>query len=185
MKFFAIYTNATIVNKPEWLDSFRAKYDISYAEHFTLTQPRYIRECDIENLKQAITKYFERNKFQAFTITCDVPHLDRQDATNDGCVMIAAQESQQLKNLQQDLVAVIGTGYEFRDHKYVSYEKEFVPHITIARDLSRNIFEAATAELPSDLTITVDVSEVTLAIVADESAEERMSPENLTTFKLS
>lgn len=195
MKYFAIYSTVKLLNQPDWLDNFRQKYDLEYNPvtnnycnpyeiHITITQPRFIADGDIDSLKLGFTDSLSKCNYENFNIEFSNWHLDRQDTTNDGCIMIKLSVNEMLLNLQKILLKVIGDNQNYIDPKFLDYEKNFVPHITIGRSLSGDRFESAISILPDNLSISARLDKIVLAIVPNNSVSERLNPDNLTVFKI-
>lgn len=184
MKIFAVYTNLKFVDKPAWLDDFRAKYDKPYEFHITLTQPRIIDEKDIDALKLTLSKYFSEG-IRCVNLNFSQPYLDPQDENGEGCIMLEAR-SEGIDNLQEHLSKLVSKKHtHFLKTKYTEYEKNFVPHITIGRGLSKGNFQKAASELPTIINVPCIVDEIILAIVQNHGPEERKDPNNLTFYRLS
>jgi len=195
MKFFAIYTTVKIINKPDWLDDFRSKFDLEYNTdtgcyddpyemHITLTQPRYISDGDIQMLKVKLNELFERNDTDKLDVEFSDWHLDRQDTTSKGCIMIKSSEYRKLSNLQRQILEIIGNNHNFLETKYEAYEKNFIPHLTIGRDLSKERYDSAISMLPKSVLVKAEVDNIILAIVKDKSTAERNNPNNLNVYRL-
>jgi 2'-5' RNA ligase len=194
-KFFAIYTNVNITEKPDWLDSFRSKYDleyhadtdtfdIPYEAHITLTQPRFITDYEATKLRAELTKFF-KDYSGKIEVEFSGLHLDRQDANDNGCIMVDSTDRDELSKLQSKMLDFVSENDNFCDIMHKAYEDNFIPHLTIGRDLSKGKFDDAIAGLPDEIRIKATVSEVILAIVPDESAAERKDPKNLTIYHIS
>lgn len=195
MKLFAIYTNVNITEKPDWLDGFRSKYDLEYHAdtdtfdvpydaHITLTQPRFITDSDAAKLRTELTNFFKdySNKIE---VEFSELHLDRQDAINNGCIMVDSVNIDELSKLQSKMRDFVSGNSDFCDIKHKSYEDNFIPHLTIGRDLSKTRFDKALSELPDEIRIKATINEVILAVIPDESATERKDPKNLTVYRIS
>lgn len=195
MKFFAIYTTVKIINKPDWLDDFRSKFDLEYNPetghyddpyemHITLAQPRFISDNDAQMLKTKLEELFNNNNnIGNLDVDFSDWHLDRQDETNNGCIMIKSPEYAKLSNLQQQLLEIIGNNHNYLEPKYEKYEKNFIPHLTIGRDLSRERYDSAISMLPKSVLIKAEVDNIVLAIVKDKSTAERNNPNNLNVYR--
>ncbi len=194
MKFFAIYTNVDITEKPDWLDSFRNKYDLEYhpdtntfdvpyEAHITLTQPRFITDSKANKLKADLTKFFSKfNK--KIELEFSRLHLDRQDDTKNGCIMVDTKNKDELSKLQIEMLDFIKENNNLCNMEHKIYEDDFTPHLTIGRDLSKDRFDEAITELPNEIIIKSTISEVILAVVPNESAAERTNPKNLTIYRM-
>lgn len=195
MKFFAIYTNVNITEKPDWLDGFRSKYDLEYhadtdtfdvpyEAHITLTQPRFISEDKATKLRDNLKKFF--NDYSGkIEVEFSKLHLDRQDINSNGCIMVDSSKKDELSKLQLKMLDFIKENNNFCNITHKPYEENFIPHLTIGRDLSKTRFDKAISELPSKIQIKATICEVILAVVRDETAAERKDPKNLTVYHLS
>jgi 2'-5' RNA ligase len=195
MKFFAIYTNVNITEKPDWLDGFRNKYDLEYHAdtdafdvpydaHITLTQPRFITDYEATKLRAELTKFFD-NYNGGIEVRFSGLHLDRQDSNDNGCIMVDSTDRDELSKLQSKMLNFVSENDNFCNITHKPYEDNFTPHLTIGRDLSKARFDKAISELPGKIQIKATISEVILAVVPDESAAERKDPKNLTVYQIS
>jgi|GEM_PF-742006 len=195
MKFFAIYTNANITEEPDWLDGFRSKYDLEYRAdtdtfdvpyeaHITLTQPRFITDSEATKLRTELAKFFD-NYNREIEVEFSEIYLDIQDANENGCIMIDSTNKYEFSKLQSRMLNFVIENDNFCNIKHKAYEDEFIPHLTIGRDLSKARFDNAVSELPDKIQIKATINEVILAVVPDESAAERKDPKNLTIYHLS
>jgi len=135
MKYFAIYTNVEITEKPAWLDDFRNKYDLEYHvdtnafsapcnAHMTLTQPRFINDCEAGKLRTKMTNFFS-NYSKEINVEFSNLHLDRQDTTNNGCIMIDSIKNNILTKLQLDMLNFVNKNNNLCDITHKSYEDNF------------------------------------------------------------
>ncbi|MCX6728641.1 MAG: hypothetical protein NTV39_02650 [Candidatus Saccharibacteria bacterium] len=196
MKISAIYTTVHLVKKPAWLDKFRNQYDLEYNKdtcrledepydmHITLTQPRFVGDEYAIQLKKVLGNYFKNNKIGKIKLEFAGMYLDRQDEIDNGCIMVNASKIDELLKLQLKMRDFVKNNNDFCDIKHKAYEDNFIPHLTIGRDLSKLRFDKALQDLPQGIRIEAEVSEIILAIVRDESSAERKNPKNLTVFKL-
>jgi 2'-5' RNA ligase len=88
-----------------------------------------------------------------------------------------------LSSLQKGLVAVLGQ-YEYYEAASANWERDFRPHITIARNLSPAMLIKAESELPTGDYPEGVIKEITLVAVNKVDPKEAEKPENLTNFSL-
>lgn len=185
MKFFAIYTKVEITNEPSWLNKFRGKYLGPYDFHVTLKQPCFIKDEETEKLKNKVDKYFKNISINNIGVDFSKFVFRKPDSLDDGCIMISSSNQKDLLKLQNNLVNCLEDYKDYRDPRTKKYEENFIPHITIGCDLSLGKFNKAVSELPQKTKINAVIDEVVLAIVADDSEDERKNPKNLTNYQLS
>ncbi len=185
MKIFAIYLNIDLTHKPEWLDEFRAKYDKPYEYHITLKQPVYIDESQVMDVRERVSVFVAGLQLpdHALTVAFDRVITDTKDS-EDICIMIRAAENIPLIDLQRGLVEALA-GYEnYCKPESAGWEKEFMPHITIGRDLNLDSLEQAQKEMhPEDLPTGI-ITELVLAVVDDLNPIEANNPKNQTVYQL-
>lgn len=181
MKIFAIYTDVELTYKPVWFDDYRARYDQPYPLHITLKPPCYATEAELVDIRRKLDTFIHGLNISGheIQIRCNDVVIDRKDGT----IMLAIEDDGALTTLQKDLVGALGR------HKYYeavseSWERNFHPHITIARDLSSRMLIKAESELPGDDYPKGSIKEITLVAVERVGSEEAKKPENLTKYRL-
>ena len=184
MKTFAIYTIVNIKRKPKWLDAFRAKYDDPYEFHVTLKQPSFIENESLSELKDKVIKFFKEKQIKKIKVNFSKVILDEPASDSEGTIMIGATEKKALSKLQKDLVSYLKNYNAYCDPQSKAWEENFVPHITIGRDLQKQRFNQAVSELPEKVIVQTVIDEIVLAIVPNDNPEERINPKNLTVFYL-
>ena len=95
-----------------------------------------------------------------------------------------SEKNQVLIKLQKEIVKKF-SGYGSHITKQDErFEKNFVPHITIARHLSLEQLNIAKTELKKDLFCEALIEELVLTTVQNNLFEESSNPLNKTYFKL-
>ncbi len=181
MKIFAIYSNVKLDKKPDWLDEFRKKYDKPYEFHITLKQPCYIEEDKVSELKEKISNFFNTSKYK-FEVVFDsiVSNRDEDGIT----IMLKANNVNDLVLFQKDLCTYLGEYTTYLKPKYKGYEKDFVPHITIARNISETQEMEAMKYLQNEFVCGGEINSVTLSIVNNNTPEESKNPANQSIYSL-
>lgn len=183
MKIFAIYTSVTVLEKPYWLDGFKREFGDPAEYHITLVQPRFVNDTQIPALTEQVERCIRSTAAGKIPVTFSEPVLDRGEPGN-GCIMVAAREPSRIRELRDALIAELSGFDDYVQDKYRVYEDDFMPHITIGCDLDTARFDQAAARLPENVLVSAVVEEVVLAVVADQSAEERTNPDNQRRFYL-
>lgn len=183
MKIFAITGNVILTQKPEWLDTFREKYDKPYEYHVTLKQPCFIQESEFAGMKTKLDSIFESRSYSTIDLTFNSIKIDTKDPL-DICIMINSPMGGAIHALQNLIVAELSTYKNYCKPESADWEQNFQPHITIARDLNAIQLEQAKQDLKDDLACTGMVSEVVLFCVDNLNPAEAKKPENQTIYKL-
>jgi len=185
MRIFAVYSSLHLDRKPAWLDDFRARYDEPYEYHITLKQPCYVHDEMIPEIK---------NVLQVFMATKEIPHhrIDlkferlslKPNAPKGGCIMIDALENPILMDLQLGMRKALSAYQNYLTPESSQWERDFTPHITIARHLSPERFEEAKRDLQEDLSCSGWINEAYLQVLDAKNAEEAKKLDNRTIFLL-
>lgn len=184
MKIFALYTSATLLNKPPWLDRYKEEFGDPADYHVSLIMPRYIDDARVSELKERIGRLVCSASPGKLEIEFSRLILEAPLGDDDGYVMLGAEHAAVLHAFQRNLVTELRDFTDYVEAKTMAYETNFMPHITIGYDLSQERYDRAIAALPTSVCITVAIDEVILPILANQSAVERTNPANLTHFKL-
>ena len=175
MKIFAVYATVDLTYKPVWLDAYRAAYDQPYPYHITLKQPCYISEVDVENVKAKTARFLQtiHTPNHVIRVSCNDVVVDRADGT----IMLAVNSVDDiLHSLQKGLVAALGP-YEYYEAASEAWERDFRPHIAIARDLPPSMLIKAESELPAGDYPEGCITEITLVAVDKIDPEEAKKAE--------
>ena len=104
MKLFAIYARV-VLDEDLGLHAFRQKYHSLYDPHITLTQPRFILEEDIPEMRRILSSFFHCFKVQNHRIDQAFNTLVPEETTDESySVMICNAENKILLNLQKNLI---------------------------------------------------------------------------------
>jgi 2'-5' RNA ligase len=183
-KIFALYTTITLVQKPDWLDSFVKKYQPRDL-HVTLIQPRFIEEDEIPQLKQSVAQFFlaYRGGFMRVAFT-DLVY----DTEKSGAIMACAQNAPALVQLQKDLCHILSGYPQYADPIREEYEKNFRPHITIGDEIPEEGYQESLNYLKEGCYCEGEIRGVVLAIVntmnSDTSLEQSVGSADKTMFNL-
>ncbi len=184
MKIFAIYSNIVLTSKPSWLDDFRAKYDKPYDYHITLKQPCYVEDDQVQQLKEKVASFMPGPQIVDHSIGVSFDRIIIADQDpNDGCIMIHVADNEKLNKLQTALVQKLEGFINYCRAESAEWEKNFMPHITIGRDLTPQMIEQAKQELHADDLPQGHITELVLAVVQKINPQQAAKPENLTMYK--
>lgn len=184
MKIFVITARVGVLQKPEWLDAFRAKYDEDFECHITLKQPCFVEDSDVPTIKERLANLFlQKNSNSEIKLKFDELITDR-DAPHGKCIMVASRGEGSLHELQKKVVAALPEFVHYRSPESKDWEEHFLPHITIARHLTPEQHEEALQYLQSGVTIDATISQVMLVVVNIFGPEEASLPENQTVYSL-
>ncbi len=185
MKIFVITANIKLIEKPDWLDDFRNRYDKPYEYHITLKQPCFVEDQAVEDIKNKLNNLFRNLHTQDRVIPLTFNTLKAsQDALNKTCIMINTTKDEPIRKLQKQITANLSTYKNYYKPEYQAYEEYFQPHITIARDLNEQAYQAATKELAQEYTCKGLVTEVKLIVVNKFGPTEANDPKNQTVYNL-
>ena len=186
MKIFAVYSTVQFTEVPTWLVDFRKKYDEPWEAHTTLAQPCFIEEEKIGEIKEILHALFS----QAVREGISPVHLffttfvEDTDADGMTCIMMRTT-SAELDTLQRRIITALRAYRHFVEPAQEGYEKNFIPHITIARNLTIDTLACARQELPDHGVCEGSISDVTLSLVEGGlSPEATMRMQERTVFSL-
>lgn len=182
MKIFAIYTNLQLIDKPLWLDDFRAKYDEPWDLHLTLIQPRYIDESALDTLRQTVANFFTTEKLHKISLSFRNVTIDQDDSGID--ILVQATLNDSLIDLQKKLRTLLSEYGDFVNPQSRNYEVSFSPHITIGRSLSRQQYAAAEVCLQAGCPLIGIIEEVVLSTVDKMTTEEAKTASNQIVYNL-
>lgn len=169
MTVFAITTNVQFTQKPEWLDSFFAKYNKEkYDFHVTLKQPCIIEPDQIGQIKELISKYFSEKNPQTINMVFNklaAEATEEELASGKSVIMIEAEKNNEILALQKDLLQIFSGYRNFLSEETKEYEENFKPHITIAKDLDKEAFQSAKTDLQADYVCEAKLTRVILIFV--------------------
>jgi 2'-5' RNA ligase len=181
MKIVSVYGRIELIDKPEWLDAYRKKYDNPYELHITLKQSCYIDEGQIAEVKTKLQEVLINFIVPEHKIELDFNELVADKS--DGSIMINAKENILLTNLQKEIRISLSNYDSYTSPELKEYEENFHPHITIVFDLSEN-FDQALKDLKEDYRCEGIIEEIVLSVVNKISIEEAQDPNNLTVYRM-
>ena len=179
-KMFSITFELELSQKPDWLDDFRKKYDHPYEYHITLKTKSYFDEKDLKEIK---TKLSEISKVTN-KIKINFEKLRIDLSTKGWCIMIDAEENRELMGFQKYISSEFAKYGEHVDENSAKYEKDFHPHITIARKMDKDTCDKAESELVNDTHCEGIIKDLVLAVVDEDLSENWSAEKNRTIFKL-
>ena len=177
MKIFAIYSNIYLTNKPDWLDEFRKKYDKPYEFHITLKQPCYVEEDKIPELKEIVLNFINSSTISSKTIEIIFNEVVF-DKDEEGTTIMIKANNESLTQIQKNLCASLLDYTDYVKPKYKNYEENFVPHITIARNLSEAQEGEAIKYLQNGFLWGGEINSFVLSVVSENTPEEAKNPAN-------
>ena len=177
---FQISADFDLKSKPEWLDSFRLKYDLPYDYHITFKTTTTFKNEDFENLKTELKDTLIN--YKPFTVIFD--ELFIAPALSGWCVMIKAKQNKTLLELQKEISERFSKFGTHLSRQKEDFEKNFDPHITIARHLIDEQLEKAKSELKEGLICEALIESVTLTTAKEDKFEGWNKPENRIFYKL-
>lgn len=179
MKIFALYLTVRLIKKPAWLDDFLNKYHEPVDPHITLLQSRYVNENEVKQIEAQVANVLGS---RTATLT-DKEVLFKElviERESDGTYtfMFNASPNTYLVNLQNDLRAAFKGYAQYVDASAREYEESFIPHITIAANVTAEVKEEAEKYITDDRECVGVIESLVLPVVNDVSLEERRNPIN-------
>ena len=183
MKIFVVYAKIELIQKPNWLDAFRAKYDEPFEYHITLKQPCVVENDQVPDIKNKLDDLFLNLKIPNQVIYLVFDSLGIDDTVDgDICIMINATDSSEIHSLQRKILLALSGFNQYLKPKTKEYEENFQPHITIASNLDKQSYSLASKELKRDYICQGIVKEIVLAVVDNANATEASNPKNQTVY---
>ena len=181
MKIFFLALEFELEEKPNWLDGFRIKYDGPFNYHLTLKYATYIKKNDLPKLRKAVKSIAKASK--PMTLEFDQYFFNKTETGN--LIMVLAKHNKDLLRLQKMAVRELGEFGETWKPYYKDFEKNFKPHISIARNLSDGVFQTAKSELKEQIYCKAEISNLALRVVDENpSVDDFNNLQNLTCYDL-
>jgi 2'-5' RNA ligase len=185
MKIFVITADIELTQKPDWLEDFRRRYDDDYPYHVTLKLPCYIEDHQVADIKNKLDGLFSTLGIVDHLITLEFNKLHMgMDAPGGGCIMIDATKGGEIDKLQSKIVSALPEYKNYYEPEYKKYEKDFQPHITIARNLDEPTYTKAVAEIKDNYACTGKVSKIIFTVVNNFGPEEAKDSRNQIVYRL-
>ncbi len=186
MKLFALYGQVDLMKKPDWLDAFRVEFDEPYEYHITFKQPCFIPDEDIPEIKERYRIFFNSVVVPEHRIPVVYRSWSVGQTTHGSCLMVAAQPNPLLEKIQKGIVQIGSTYLDFCKPGSEQWERDFKPHLTIARHLDAQRLSQAVERLREKGVFTCEavISQVYLSVVMNDTVEEANKPQNHTIFAL-
>ncbi len=185
MKIFALYLTVHLTKKPAWLDDFLNKYHEPVDLHITLLQSRYVNEDEVKQIEELVARVLSART--ATPADKEVYFSDLVvDEESDGTYtfMLNASPNAYLEDLQNDLRAAFEGHTQCVDELTREYEENFIPHITIAANVTAEVKEEAEKYITEDYECAGVIESLVLPVVNDVSLEQRTNRDNLIMFKI-
>jgi 2'-5' RNA ligase len=183
MKIFVVTADIELTSKPGWLDDFRSRYDKPYPYHITLKQPCFVNDNQVGEIKDRLATLFSKDQAsQKINLKFDELKIST-DAPGGICIMINSSDDT-VHELQKNVVDILSQFTNYYKPEYQTYEKQFQPHITIARDLDSQKLQEASKELEQDYACEGKIGKIILTVVDNFGPEEANDPTNQTIYNL-
>lgn len=187
-KVYAIYCRVVLDNEPDWLKDFRAKYDKPYDLHITLKQMSYIDESAIADIRAILKECLEKSQSLKALPQLEFDTLAGEDTdpdTGKGMLYIfASKRNHYLDQLQFHLRQSLSHYSDYYLQESARYESDFQPHITIGRDLDDITYQAATRELPGNITVNGTIESIVLSCLDETRVGEIPRYDELSIFEV-
>ncbi len=180
MKIFAIYAKPILTERPEWFDDFYDSYGGGYDLHITLKQSCFIDEKDEQDVKNKLFSLF--NSLQTPNHRMHLT-LDTLVVPETGCIMINAREYAALHRLQKKILSVLKGYNQYTAPELQEYEKNFIPHITIAQDVAL-VKKESLETLKSHCLFKAIIQDIACIFLKEATLEEANNPKNRTMYLL-
>ncbi len=179
MKIFAVYANPILIEKPKWFDEFYYSYGGGYDPYVTLKQSCFVDEKDEKDIQNKLANFFTPLKIPNHAINVV---FDTIVIPDEGCIMINTRKNAALNQLQKNIVSALKEYSHYTAPELELYEKNFIPHITIARDV-RLVKEDLDA-LRSDCSFRAEIRDITCIFVREQTLKESQNSNNKTIYQL-
>ena len=129
-----------------------------------------------------------QNKLANFFTPLKIPNhainvvFDTIVIPDEGCIMINTRKNAALNQLQKNIVSALKEYSHYTAPELELYEKNFIPHITIARDV-RLVKEDLDA-LRSDCSFRAEIRDITCIFVREQTLKESQNSNNKTIYQL-
>ena len=185
MKIFAVYSKIELMEKPDWFDTFYAKYNKSIVYHVTLKQSCFLEEEKIQEVKERLSVFFASMPVPEHEIILTFSDLVLDDSSSqEKTIMINAEPHPRVHELQRGILLALDRYKEYVYPESQLWEENFKPHITIASDISAACYEEALKELKPPYTCKGRIQDVSLIVVDRIAPEEADRSENQVVYPL-
>lgn len=184
MPVFSIQSECEFLKKPLWFDDFRKRYDEPSSPHITLKTNTFCKDADTSALLDIGREIAQEQTI--FTVLFN--HFSSGRTKRGFLFFLCSDHDGELRGLQKTLVRSFSRFGENTQQEYAFFERNFKPHITIARHLLPSQHQSAGIELLNgDVSCIVRLSSFTITIMKKESFECWNDSKNRTRcpFKLS
>lgn len=182
MKIFAVYSVVILEKKPDWFDDFRLRFDKPYDLHITYKQPCWIDDDEVENIKSKLNNIFQVNQGK---IDIEFDRIVASKGEDEKyCIMIVAKKNERLMKIQKCIVHVLKDYRDFLEAETQSYEDNFMPHITIGRDVSEEDWKLWQKKIEDDCLCAGCVDEIVLSVVKEITVDEAKNESNMKKYKI-
>ena len=184
MKIFAIYLRLVLTSKPDWFDDIRNKYSSTSILHITLIQPRYVKENEIQDLKDRVSSVLSKGEFNDKKLIFTNTELWWDEKDSEYLLMSFIKENKSVLNLQGNLMEALKDFNNYCDESMKEYELNFKPHLTIANRISLDAKEEIAKLISENFVLDGSITDLVLPIVKDRSVEESEDPNNWIVFDI-
>lgn len=181
-KIFAVWAKVKLIEKPDWLDDYKKKYNNFYPVHVTLKQPCFIDEEKFDETRNIVSDIIEGFDFKDHKIKLvfEEIFIDKYDKS----IMIRTKNRGIIMDLQHKLRTALKGFGSYVEPELETYENNFYPHLTITGSIDDDQFKQAIKDIGKDTRCAGEINEIILSFVKDDTAEELKNPKNLILFRL-
>lgn len=181
MSLFFVTAQVRLDEQPEWLDGFREHFDDPYPLHVTLKNYTKLEQGTIKDVENKIQMLLSG----VSSIPVTFSHLRVAPTPKGNCFMIDAEENSELQQIQTYIVRLLQHFGRHLEKRYAQYESNFVPHITIGRNVSPEDTALAEVCLKDSIVCRGVIHAITLTLLKDDTYDSWKSSEYQKTFMLS
>lgn len=152
-----------IMQKPEWLDGFREKYDEVFPYHLSLKRAVEIPESEIADAKEKARDI--ANHFKPFELTFNELFVGH---TKNGYTLMVRAENEPVLHALRDQVFTTFKHYDtYYQPQHKGFDADFNPHVTIARHLSDEQLEKAKSEVQEPINIVARIDSLQFEVTPE------------------
>jgi 2'-5' RNA ligase len=158
--YLFIRADLHVAKKPEWLDAFRGKYDEVFPYHISLKRAVEAPEGDKEQIIEKVTKI--ANNFKPFEVRFEEIFFGKTKFGHT--VMVRADHSKELHDLRNQVFDEFKNYNIYFQPEHKAFDKDFNPHVTIARHLSDERLTKAKQEIYEPFEMIAKINSLKFAL---------------------
>ena len=170
MKLIYIKSEFELFNKPDWLDSYRAKYDEAQELHVSLKRQTFVEDDDIAKILEKTQKLAEQ--FDPFDIAFAGKHIDT--SPRGTYVMIPALANKTLSDFMKEAFKTYAEFSHYVRPQYATYDQFQKPHVTLGRKLTGQKLLDAKKELPEKVELSARIDAITVYVFPHDVGDRYM-----------